>query len=266
MLAISLKRILEALRFYLDFRRSFPPAASNAIKQARGVTWTVRKRMHAMRVSVLLAILLPLSLICAFYGALPLHPNAQEVLFSLTVTAGYWVCLVLNVGLAVTFAAPLIGLALWNFGKGQRIEWGGPDTRIRTLSDGGIYPDVLIFTERWDESRVQTLDRKKAAMETIKPGQYLVCVLFGEDLMVIEQDEHFAFTRDVAAKNLRLPEMPEIPNPVPPGFDFRFETYDEYLAFLEWFKFHYVRYAKLHKVSKIEVGHGFDKVLRAGCV
>lgn len=256
--------ISRAFHFFKRFHALAPKAASNAIKDARSLTWTIRKRMHQIRLAVLCAGLFTSSTICVFFATLPLHPNADEIAYNLTVTLGYYLCITLNTGLAITAAAPLVGLALWNFGKGTRIVWG-EDNRVRQLS-AGAGPDIYIFSERPDEPTASVIDRKISALQNRKAGQYVFCVIFGERWAVVEKEKTQApFTRD---------DAPFLPKPCPAelnpygfGYDFTLETWGEYLQYLDWFVPRAPQYAKDDKIvgaKEEKDADKFDFVMRMG--
>lgn len=237
----------------------FAPAAirNGVVSVFDGADLAIR-RIHAIPLILLGAGAFGASLFCVFIAVLPLHPSGDEILLSLTVRCGYWFAFLMNTALAVSAAACAAAYSIHNFGKGLTVQWGGDDGRIKALSSG-FGDDIPILSLDQDEPPSAVIERKNQAVLNAKKYQWVVCIIFGEELATIVRDGvPEIFTRedapfiDASASGSAI---------VPFGYDFRQETWGEYLEYINRFCVLYTPWAHREKIKNGTDGRAFDAVV-----
>jgi len=171
--AIFLNKFLTRFTFYANMNRSFPPAAKNFIRETRGVTWNVRKRMHSLHILTVGIAVLIAGILFLFYMTIPYHPNGNEILLSLSTKIGFWAAWFLHVGLIGTGAFALFGWAVSNLKKGIILTRANDQDAPLSLTMGHV---IFVFSDYPGDNTFPA--RLQDAKDNLLDGQFIVQASF----------------------------------------------------------------------------------------
>lgn len=201
--------------------------------------------------------LLGFSLTIAAYMLLPLNPNGDELLLLVISWGSSAFILTMNFCLLALLAALIIASVVYNMGKGLEISYAIKEPAQAALPSITISPDVLIISKSEDYTNSDLLIASEAAQANQRPGQWIVVIGFRSMVgLLYTGNKTLVFDRQTPPY-----QADDTQNPIS-AHDYKAETWQEYLDYLNEFSFHFVRWAEPQKLIE-PTGQPADRKIHA---
>lgn len=209
----------------------------------------ITKNRERLPVYILGTFAFAAALILSGLGLASLSPYAGEIWTNLLIRLG----IVMNITLMILTCITVVSLAVWNFGKGIRVEGvqSGKLLSAGNWQEPDISPDVLVVM-RANETTEQFAERVEASRMEAEPTKWVFVIPFRYPVAMIYQTPTRAieFVRDVPP--FQGEDWTEEQKVCPVGTYFGGETIQDYRRYVDISAFYFREWAARVKQTKID--------------